>query len=318
MTIKSIFLNGPVVRKCFCIALTVFLITFLNAGSVLAGDVPAPMTGDDVIFNFTEPITFTDGMVFGAYDALTLETAGSPTFSIIDNSYLLATSPAISDGFLIRSTNPLPATYKVTVDMGDIHFDLANPGSGGSENGVYLPTISAFAGSPTTNDWWHENRKVHMDIDNNEWGSGGEHPVFFGYYDQSSVTADYFEDGQWVYDGAEESWGAISEDWASAFNYDPDMWYTFEIEKTETTYFYRIFDALTGELLQDASIPIDSVRSGDDFFTIGDPHTNYYNGSVGISNLRITGVTPEPVSTVLFLIGGLPIAVSLYRKRKRA
>ena len=27
-------------------------------------------------------------------------------------------------------------------------------------------------------------------------------------------------------------------------------------------------------------------------------------------------VTPEPVSTVLFLVGGLPFAASLYRKRK--
>jgi len=287
MITKSIFLNGSMVRKSSWMALAVLLIISLNDGFVLAETVPPPITGNDVIENFTTPMTLTDGMVFGAYGALTLETAGSPTLEIIDNSYLLATSHVNSDGFIIRSTDPLPATYKVTVDMGDIHFDLANPGSGGSENGLYLPTISAFAGSPTTNDWWHENRKVHMDIDNNEWGSGGEHPVFFGYYDQSSVTADYFEDGQWVFDKADDSWGPIAEDWASAFNYDPAKWYTFEIEKTETTYSYRIFDAVTGELLQEASIPIDSVRGGDDFFTIGDPHTNYYNGSVKIANLQI-------------------------------
>src|SRR6185295_13370513 len=122
-----------------------------------------PITGGDVIDNFTTPRTFTDGLQFGACNALTAELSGSPTLSIVNNNYLLATSAAKSDAFIIRSSNALPPTYKIRVDIGDINFDLTNLGD--EENGFYLPTITTVPGSPTINDWWHLNRKVHIDID---------------------------------------------------------------------------------------------------------------------------------------------------------
>ena len=287
---------GGIVRcGYFRFVLTVLLITFLNHGFARAAEVvPPPVAGPDVIDNFTTSRTFSDGLSFGKCNALTVETAGSPTLSVVDNSYLLASSNDIPDGFIIRTTNPLPATYKVTVDMGDIDFDLLNPSD--FENGVYLPTITAVAGAPTTNDWWHSNRKVHIDVDNNIWGSGGEHPVFIGYYDPSSLTEPDPANGQLVYDNATHAWIEINTSWASAFNYAPNTWYTFEIEKTPTTYFFRIYDAFSRVLLREASIPIADVRSGDDFLAIGDPHTNYYQGSIKIANLRITNIN----------CGGLP------------
>jgi len=54
-------------------------------------------------------------------------------------------------------------------------------------------------------------------------------------------------------------------------------------------------------------------------FTAGDvlkfeiAKTSQFGEFVGV-NLTIT---PEPISTILFLIGGVPIAVNLYRKRKK-
>jgi hypothetical protein len=44
-------------------------------------------------------------------------------------------------------------------------------------------------------------------------------------------------------------------------------------------------------------------------------------GGTGLSAIAVRDgltVTPEPVSTVLFLLGGAPIAVNLYRKKNRA
>jgi len=43
----------------------------------------------------------------------------------------------------------------------------------------------------------------------------------------------------------------------------------------------------------------------------------YTGGTTGTSVANFT-VTPEPISMVLFLIGGAPMAVSLYRKRQKS
>lgn len=47
-------------------------------------------------------------------------------------------------------------------------------------------------------------------------------------------------------------------------------------------------------------------------------NSNYFhtNGSTGFSTASFT-VTPEPIAMVLFVIGGLPIAASLYRNRNK-
>ena len=42
----------------------------------------------------------------------------------------------------------------------------------------------------------------------------------------------------------------------------------------------------------------------------------YTNGNTGFASTNFT-VTPEPLAMTLFLIGGAPIGISLYRKRKR-
>ncbi len=255
---------------------------------------PPLMSGSDVIDNFSTSRTFTDGMQFGTCNALTAEISGSPTLAITNNRYLLATSPAKTDGFIIRSTKALPSTYKVAVDIGDIEFDLTNAND--EENGFYLPTITSAPGSPTTNDWWHSNRKVHLDIDNNVWGAGGQHPIFMGYYNPSSVTSPDPSDEQLVYDQSTRTWVKINANWASAFNYQKNTWYTFEIEKTASTYFFRIYNAFSHALLQEASVPVSSVRTGSDYLAIGDPHTNYYNGNVKMSNLRISNISCSATS----------------------
>ncbi len=260
-----------------------------GCSSACVREVPVSVTGSDVIENFATSKTFTDGMEFGTCNALTAETIGGARLMIVNNSYLQASSTAKGDGFIIRSTNPLPSTYKLTVDMGDIDFDLTDIAD--EENGVYLPTITTVPGRPTTNDWWHLNRKVHIDVDNNMWGSGGVHPVFIGYYNPSTTSADDPADGQLVFNKDTNSWIPINSNWASAFNYQKNTWYTFEIEKTSSTYFFRIFNAFSHALLKEASIPVSSVRSGSDFLAIGDPHVNYYKGSIKIKNLRISNIS---------------------------
>ena len=249
---------------------------------------PPLLTDSTVVENFSTVRSFADGTVFGACNLLTMETAGSPSLSNASGRYLQASSAQKTDGFIVRSANALPATYKVSVDIGGINFDLLDPVD--EENGAYFISITNQAGAPQLNSWWHTNRKVMIDTDNNIWGSGGTHPIFFGYYTTSN--ADYF------YNQSTSAW---TNSWVSASNYQPDTWYTFEIEKNTTQYIYRAYNTITGALVRQATIPIASVRgsTSPDYFAIGDPHTNYYNGSMKIANIRITNTgcgstTPPP------------------------
>jgi hypothetical protein len=142
---------------------------------------------------------------------------------------------------------------------------------------MYFISITDEAGQPTLNDWWHLHRKTTLDTDNNAWGNGGTHPVFFGYYD--TANAGHYYHGT--------SWATA---WNSAMNYDNyGKWYTFQMEKTATSYIFSVYDALTHSLLKQATIPKSSVlgSGSPDYIAIGDPHTNYYNGSVRITNIQV-------------------------------
>ncbi len=52
-------------------------------------------------------------------------------------------------------------------------------------------------------------------------------------------------------------------------------------------------------------------------FTLTALHGNAWDGA-DVYSLNSVTVTPEPLSTVLFLLGGAPMAAALYRKRRKA
>ncbi len=238
--------------------------------------IPVPLVAN-VIADFNAPLVLANGTTFGMCDLLTMETAGTPNLTVTGDGYLLAQSPSKTDGFVIRSTAPLPATYRISVDVGNIEFDLLNKTD--EENGLYFIAISDEPGKPAQNNWWHAHRKIVLDTDNNMWNSGGKHPVFFGYYNSSDDIR--------FYDSHSNSW---VNDWNAALNYESDTWYTFELEKTNAEYIYRVYERDINNLLIQASIPLSSVKgkSAPDYLAIGDPHTNYYAGSAAIDNIRIT------------------------------
>ncbi len=235
----------------------------------------------DMVADFKAPLTFTDGMQFGACNLLTLEIAGTPLLNTLETDSLKVESPANSDGFIIRTTDALPPFYRIRVDIGEVNFDVSN--SDKDENGMYFIVISDEPGEPQSNSWWHTHRKVVMDTDNNVWRSGGEHPIFFGYY--------LLNDSLRFYNKQSAKW---SPDWRAAANYQQGGWYTFELEKTETYYILRVYDHASQTFLAQSNIPIDQVKGGSttpDYLAIGDPHTNYYTGSALIDNLRISGTS---------------------------
>lgn len=214
-----------------------------------------------------------------ANDQLIVQIVGNATMNVDEQGRAVLTSPAESDGIIITSVHSLPATYIVKSDVEIIDFghnltDLP-------ENGFYWNTImDAKPIGPTNNEWTHKHRKVAIDIDNHDYGSLEDYGVYILYYYGEGMWDNYFWDGsKWV------------DDWVPAFTYENDAWYHTEIEKTATDYRIRIKDANGNLMTNEAVIDIASVVGADeDWFYLGEPHTNWYTGTAAVDNLSITAV----------------------------
>ena len=229
-------------------------------------------------------------MRFGRGGQWVFELFRGGTF-VIDgvSGYAWQKSDSYRDSAIIRSAHPLGETYRVRVEVGEIEYDLDNVRGLGrdseydegplNENGCYLLAITDEA--PTghyTNDWWHQHRKVVIDVDNNAWGSGMPNPIFMVYFDRSNELMAFRGDtDQWTHS------------WQRAVQYQKGAWYQVEMEKTAGEYILTIFDR-NGHLLKRGSVPRQSVWHADthpDYLVVGDPHENYYQGSMKVRSIVI-------------------------------
>lgn len=245
-----------------------------------------------VIEDFSKPVKAVSGKSFGRGGQLTFELYRNGTFLIDGKSgYAWQRSDSYRDSAFIRSTNALPETYKISVVAGDIDYGLENisglPQDPGytegpqNENGCYLIAITDTPPiGHHTNTWWHQHRKVVIDVDNNVWGHGMPNPVFMVYFDRNNKLISY--------NGESDEWQS---DWMKAVTYEPEKWHRIEIEKTKKQYIMSVrSDA--GQLLKSVSVDIRKVWSADeyhkDYFVIGDPHENYYQGSMKIKEIAVS------------------------------
>jgi hypothetical protein len=149
-----------------------------------------------------------------------------------------------------------------------------------NENGAYLLTITdELPDLPHTNIWWHQHRKVVIDVDNNIWGHGMPSPIFMVYFDR--------ENRLMAYDGNLNKWQG---EWTQAVRYEPHKFYRVEIEKTAKEYITRIFSE-DNKLLKQGRVALSKVWNEDkdheDYFALGDPHENYYQGSMKIKQMSL-------------------------------
>lgn len=240
---------------------------------------------------FDQPLTAQAGKVFGKKNQLAFELYRGGTF-IIDGKFGYAhqRSGHYGDVAIIRSAKSLPRTYKVRVTLGEIDYPLANieglvkdpnyPEGPLNENGAYLIAITDEKPSGHhTNTWWHQHRKLVIDVDNNVWGHGMPNPVFMVYFDKVNKLMSF--------DGGEDKWTA---EWEKAVTYDPQGWYTAEIEKTAREYILSIYNE-RGKILKRARVDIKDVwhteEDHEEYIVVGDPHENYYQGSMKIRSLSI-------------------------------
>lgn len=245
-----------------------------------------------VVENFDQPITAAAGKTFGRKDQLTFELFRNGAFEIDGRSgFARQRSPSYRDSAFIRSTVRLPKTYKINVVVGDIDYNLEKiaklprdpeyPEGPGNENGCYFITITDIKPEGHhTNIWWHQHRKLVIDVDNNVWGHGMPNPIFMVYFDRSNRLNSF--------DGQRNEW--IS-DWRKAVTYDPKAWYSITVEKTKTHFILSVADERE-KVLKRGKVKLSEVWHEDgyhpDYFVVGDPHENYYQGSMKIRSISFT------------------------------
>jgi hypothetical protein len=243
-----------------------------------------------------------------------------------NNHVLKISSPKHTDGSVVRSTNALPTKYRVCLKVGFASFGDGKPGRGSLngyaggetdepwlsgdatlENGFYWLSILDATPRPHNNLWIHHHRKVTIDSDNNKdawtniwegksWVADGRHPVMMFGVDRDGGDDD--STGRpflsWS-NGTLQPSGAIR----AVDAYKDNTWYSACIERNETEFVLTISGDFKwgGRQTYVGTIPLRSVyQAGEgipDFFVFGDPHNNYYRGSVYYDDIKMEGWQEE-------------------------
>ena len=192
------------------------------------------------------------------------------------HSVLALESPRHSNGVIIRSSNPLPAEYRVCSRVGFADFggslaknhngyigtESAGPwveGTAVNENGLYWLAILDTEPKPRNNVYIHHHRKVVIDSDNNDYGPNaswtwifngheflrsGEHPVMMFALDNENLNRvwDYERTGQPFISYSADGWNAEAEvkQIRAVDAYLENEWYTSCITKFGGEYLLSI------------------------------------------------------------------------------
>lgn len=251
-----------------------------------------PIRNKQFVYEFKEPLDVRPGKTFGPEGRFSFELFRNGTFEIDTKARVaVQRSDHYGDVALIRSSKPLPRTYKISVVVGEIDYGLEKlaglsndpqyPEGPLNENGCYLLSVTDQDPSGHhTNIWWHQHRKFVIDVDNNVWGHGMPNPIFMVYFDTGNKLM--------ALDGTSDEW---QPQWQKAVTYDPQKWYKVEVEKTKQEFIFTV-STDTGKLLKKARVSLKDIwhenEPQDDYFVLGDPHENYYQGSMKIRSITLT------------------------------
>lgn len=174
------------------------------------------------------------------------------------NKVLRLASPAHTDATVIRSTQPLPDKYRISLRVGFADFGDGKPGLNGYdggesagpwltgwdanatvENGFYWLAILDSVPRPHNNTWIHHHRKVTFDSDNNvptwmeifngtSFIASGEMPLMMFGVDGKGQASEYSGKPFIAYSaGAWQPSGSIR----AVDSYKPSRWYRVSIER---------------------------------------------------------------------------------------
>jgi hypothetical protein len=219
------------------------------------------------------PAAFRATAPFGKEGWLTAESytrsGTTPLSALIDvvpdpagggNRVLRIASPAHTDGTVVRSSEPLPSRYRVSLRVGFADFGDGLPGLNGydggesaepwssddatAQNGFYWLTILDALPRPHNNTWIHHHRKVVIDsdshhppwmqiFDGNSFVWSGQRPIMMFALDGKGRSDE--RTGKPFLSWANGAWqpsGAIR----AVDAYLPEQWYEVSIERFDTTF----------------------------------------------------------------------------------
>jgi hypothetical protein len=251
-----------------------------------------------------------------------------------DNKVLKIATPKHTDAVILRPSNALPESYKITFRVGYINYgdesklngydignETAEPWVEDPEaykhNGFYWLAIVDNEPKPHNNIWMHHHRKFVID----SWNRGKfRNTINVIALDGRSETNETFGKSFISFDGKEFS----SQETLPSAGYQQNNWYQVSFTRTPVRYSFeingqfqnRVSTKLSGSIntfkecvyhynqnpnelnpgcvnntgvtfngKMYPSWPLDSGYP--DFFVIGDPHINYYEGSVLIDDIQI-------------------------------
>ena len=183
------------------------------------------------------------------------------------NKVLRLASPAHTDATVIRSTQPLPSKYRISLKVGFADFGDGKPGLNGYdggesagpwltgwdanatvENGFYWLAILDSVPRPHNNVWIHHHRKVTLDSDNNvptwmeiyngtSFIANGEMPLMMFGVDGRGQASEYSGKPFIPYSaGAWQPSGTIR----AVDSYKPMRWYHASIERDGNVFTMRV------------------------------------------------------------------------------
>jgi len=233
---------------------------------VLAGGAARAQITED----FNQPATVSDGSTLGACGQLTARLAGSGSINVSGGGTAVFNTASVPDAAMLCSSQPLPATYKVTVRVHNVNYHKA-----AVENGVTALAIANVAPTPSTEADWLPKRLVGVEIDSKPY-----------FTDDSSIFVNYWDAAWDMYTWDGVSWGKGDPAWAPYFPIKSS--YEVTIEKTASD--YQITVRGDGVLLAQTSVPVSSVMpSSGDYLVIGDRLTDFFSGSMELESVTMPG-----------------------------
>jgi hypothetical protein len=226
-------------------------------------------------------------------------------------------APEHTDGILLRSSRPLGRRYRICARLGRLDVGSGEAPNGyddaeragpwldntaTDENGAYFGAIYRSVPIPQNNAVAHHERLVFIDSDNNTEGwtkqwdpaarafaGNGRHPIVLGAVpakgDDRGINGKPFlayAEGRWHPPGRLYAVDA----------YRDRRWYTACLERDGD----RIVLSLEGDfrihgpVRYRAAIDLTTLdhRDAPHYWLLGDPHTNYYEGSLLVDDVTLT------------------------------
>jgi len=238
------------------------------------------------------------------------------------NRVLRIASPEHTDGTILR-TDPLGSRYQICARVGFMRFGTGagmNGYNGGEsngpwldgtatdENGFYFGAISRTKPMPHNNLFAHHQRIIFLDSDNNMegwteiWDPGkgafvrsGVHPVMMVAVDGQGKETDAYGPPFLSYAAGEwQESGKIR----AADAYKENNWYTVCFTRIDQ----RLSMKITGDFQYGGNRTYEAVLNNRDLifhfddphsWFLGDPHTNYYEGSLLVDDVVLKVWKPD-------------------------